>query len=276
MDIHILLERLSDILFHFTSPQATLSILRDDQFKLTTSFGTASDKMDSKKLYYLSTTRTLTGKFHAGVRNNAVMLNLDGTKLNQRYSGGAVDYWGREFRKIDPRSESEDRLFSADPVIPNATNYIQEIHVLYQNSGKPSKQHKIIRQLIILSKQKNIPIFIYDDESAWKLQNKNKTAKFKDMKIDSEYDATYPRRNWLAPYIELIKKKDKKELSSIAVRHLDSAMRHEHDFISELNNDIHNSRTTDREKVSKLVNMFKQLGIKSATDFHSYVVDKWK
>ncbi len=278
MHISSLLEGISDKLFHYTSPRAALGILESDQFKLTTAFGTDADRaaQSKEKLYYLSTTRTVTGRYHASIGSSAVMINLDGRKLAQRHSGKPVDYWGRSFRLVDPRSESEDRIYSDKPIIENASKYITSIHVYSNPERVDDVQHKTIRQLLISAKRQSIPVFYYNDAKAWKIQNTAKAVNLADKKIEKQDRyPNIPRRNYLSPYMELLKKKNKSELSKEAKRILDDAKWHSDDFISVFKNDIHNTRTIDRERVARLVNSLKNNGINNAQQFHEFITKKW-
>ena len=279
MKIVDLLEGVSNKLFHYTDPKSALGILESDAFKLTTAFGTDADRaaQSKGKLYYLSTTRTVTGRYHDMVGDSAVMINLDGRKLSQNYSGSPVDYWGREFRLVDPRSESEDRIYSEKPVIENASKYITAIHVYSNPDRVNDAQHKMIRQLLISAKKNSIPVYYYDDSKAWKFQTISKAVRFEDKQVDKkDRYPDVPSRNYLAPYIELLKKENKKDLSKKAKSLLDAVRWHEHEFVTAFKNDIHNVRTRQRNRVANLISALKEKGISDAQQFKDFIIKKWE
>jgi len=63
----------------------------------------------------------------------------DRTKLKHNYTIDPVDYFRDSFSMR--RSEAEDRLYTNEPMIENATSYILEIHA-FTDSGF-TKQHKV-------------------------------------------------------------------------------------------------------------------------------------
>ena len=83
-------------------------------------------------------------------RGRNVRIKLDGDKLNQRYAGKAVSYWGASMGKNDyfanpettisgkakpidrfqGRTENEDRLFTNEPIIDDFYDYIINVDVL--------------------------------------------------------------------------------------------------------------------------------------------------
>lgn len=157
---------LSAVLYHRTTLHSALEILSKDQFRLSTSAGTLSDDSfhDKGKQYFFSMARSPAGAF-----NGHLTLVLDGAKLGQRYSGGPVDYWGREFRKVKPTSaELEDRIFHNKPIIPTASKYIKSIHL---HTGKHWRKewNRGVVELLSLAKTRSIPVFVYNDESAYKI-----------------------------------------------------------------------------------------------------------
>ena len=101
-----LTEGISQILYHSTSIFALEQILKSNKFNLSTDLGTGSDVSLDKnrnKFFYFSTTRHKLGGFSLDPTEGSVMIVLDGRALSNNFSGKPVDYWGPEFRKIDPK-----------------------------------------------------------------------------------------------------------------------------------------------------------------------------
>jgi hypothetical protein len=171
----ITLESLSKILYHKTSLVNAFRILESNKFLLTPSiYHKEEEKINPRRnYYYLSTSRSKISGYYKD-DTSGVIFTLDGDLLSKNYSGTAVDYWGKEFRDITPdKFESEDRLFSKKPEIPNAAKYIKSIHILNSNN-KSSK--KIIEDIVSYSQKMSIPCYVYEDQKAWLTQNKNKVV----------------------------------------------------------------------------------------------------
>jgi len=172
--IERILAGLSPILYHRTELYSAASILKENQFKLT--FSNSSDDLhrtDKSKWFYLSCTRTPLGSY-----SGPATLVLDGTKMAERYSGSPVDYWGEEFRKVQPdKREFEDRVWSKNQIIPNAKQYIKEVHVkLYsEDREKDFAKHgdnqyrQMLRTLALEAKKSGIPVYFYRDPKAYEL-----------------------------------------------------------------------------------------------------------
>jgi hypothetical protein len=149
--------------------------------------GTADGDIN-KGYHYLSFTRQKTKKIGYS-QSRDVRITLDGDKLNQRYKGGPVDYWGASMGKQyymshgtesghydmhQSRTENEDRLFTNSPIIPNASEYIMRIDILI----KPERNRQYNKwwvqdvQDILKTGFENI-VFVYGDESSFDAQNSN-------------------------------------------------------------------------------------------------------
>lgn len=166
------MESISPIVYHFTSTYQLQNILQENKFHASTTIGTPSDADVNKgKFFFFSTTRSRSLGYNGG----NVKLVLNGDRLNQRYKGSAVDYWGYEWRKQGGKNEMEDRLFVDSPVIPNASRYIIEIHVYERTSKyKPEISKVDFDTIMNKCKQYNIPIYFYDDEKYFKNETKEK------------------------------------------------------------------------------------------------------
>jgi hypothetical protein len=167
-----ILERVSDIVYHFTYFTYLLEILKENVFNASTNIGATSDFEISKgRFFFFSTTRSKSSGFSKG----DVKLVLDGQKLSQNYKGIPVDYWkysknpkdwDKYSYKYAFKSEMEDRIILDSPTIKNATKYIKEIHIFLSRNMKYISK-KDIEYILSKSRQFNIPTFFYDNENNW-------------------------------------------------------------------------------------------------------------
>ena len=157
-------ENLTDIVYHYIkNPSFLTSILINDEFRLNFSVVNSSDVHDrgNKKLWYFSTTRSLTGIYH---RNNyyQILLELDGRLLSHNYKSIPFNYYKSD--KTLDMEESEDRIISDKSVIKNATKYIKAIHISNPDIDKYNiGTWKNIKKLI---EEKNIPLYLYENEDS--------------------------------------------------------------------------------------------------------------
>lgn len=187
----LLQERLSSVLYHFTSVNNLLSIIKEDRFILSTSYSGSSDDWGGKKKFFISFTRQRNGKIGYS-RTNMVRISFNGDLLNQRFSGKAIDYWGDSmgkqhyFRKrkegelidrFQSDTESEDRLFYDDPVIDNISKYITRVDIFWNPDRKWCSSNNALVMLQELFKYNDIKtklnIYIYDNEDEFNKQSQN-------------------------------------------------------------------------------------------------------
>lgn len=167
---------LSSTLYHITSVYNLANILQKDRFELKPAEGTDYEKEISKKASsYLSTSRSPSSDyFRRNASVHSVIIVLDGNLLSQKYSGRPVDYWGPSMNKDN--DEMEDRVFSSQPFIPNATLYIKELHVLRDLEGEPKNYAKQVFYVYKQALLKKIPIFMYGfADEAWTKTNPGPT-----------------------------------------------------------------------------------------------------
>ncbi len=161
---------ISPILYHITSTDSVVGILRTDRFELKPSEGTTVEEGIKSRTYYLSTARTLMSKYlRANEYPRYSILVLDGRKLAANLKGAPVDYWGPDMRMNGENFESEDRIFSDSPFIEQAHKYITAIHSLIDpiKISKYGKQD--LFQLQLKAKLRKIPTFFYDNRKAFAL-----------------------------------------------------------------------------------------------------------
>ena len=169
----LLTERISDIVYHFTEPGWAYFILLQNKFKLqpipvnSDYEGLVNLGKKYQEGYYMSVART---KVEGFTRMNEmkctnVRLELDGTKLSQRYKGGAYDYFPQQQGNYE-YEEFEDRIYSKTDVIPNAKDYIKRIDINRTGWCMDVTIHaKDTIDLIKTSTKLGIPTFLYTDKN---------------------------------------------------------------------------------------------------------------
>lgn len=173
-------ERLTSIVYHFTGTHNLINILKTDEFVTTSVLGSGADAQVNKgKFFFFSTTRSR----NQGFINGDTKLVLNGDLLNRKYSGVAMDYWGHEFRKAGKRQEMEDRIITDSATIPNATQYIMEIHILV---GKYSwiPPRKTVEEIVTICQSLDIPLYFYDERKYFDHQYKEKSIPPEQVKTE--------------------------------------------------------------------------------------------
>lgn len=185
---NILNERISPIVYHYCGYASCYGICENNQFVLSHIMRGTADGNINKTRHYLSLTRVKTHKVGFS-QHRDVRITLDGEKLNSRYKGGPVDYWGASMGKQwymkdgaerghfdthQSRTENEDRVFSKDPVIPNAKEYILRIDVLLtpERNGSYNEYQVQMVQNILKTGFANL-VYVYGDENSFDAQNDN-------------------------------------------------------------------------------------------------------
>lgn len=298
----ILLERASDIVYHYTSLTNSLSILSSGVFKLSPASGTDVEQQYAPKgyPYFLSLSRSKVGDYHRWVGDSAVMFNLDGRILSNNYPIKPIDYWysGKtpeklkkgEWSKIDPldkrsmwqyspeRSrETEDRLFSKENTVP--IDAVTSIHVLITEPDE--RRSPITRKVLLAAKLRGIRAYLYDNKDSWRFQDISKaleTDKFSKFLSGVEPKKYYRRpvrgindygRSSLLNWIELIKKTPGQKLSKSADK-LRYNITYYGDQSNMLKNDIHNARKPDSDEYDLAVKIINYMN-KNNLDINSMV-----
>ena len=280
-------EGASSILYHFASIRSALNILNTKHFELSSVTGNKSEEQYAPKdhPYFLSLTRTRVGDYHRYVGTGGVLFVLDGTWFNRNHKVTPIDYWERAWQHSPDRSrEAEDRVFSKTPTIP--IDSVQEVHVLLKEQDKWRSPEA--RQLMIASKKSGIPTYFYVDEKNWRLLNKAKSISVKDsggvlsgqMPTKPMYS---PERDYLEPWLELIYKNNKADLSDRAEKtrynlvYYGSRYRNED---SGLGGDLSNARKPDqgasRRSAIKIIDYMLKNGYKTPLELKNFLSDKWE
>jgi len=276
-------EAASPVLFHYTgSVGAALNILKNNEFMLSISTGSVEDQYAPKSYnYFLSTTRSKVGGYHEFTGGTAVMFNLDGNWFNRRYPVKAIDYWaGFDKQK---HSESEDRIFSREPSIP--ADAITAIHILLKEAGEFASP--TTRQLMIVAKKRGLPTYLYSNENAWKLQDTKRAISVSSAKElirgqkKTGYISTFNGKKYLAPWLELIFKKSRSELSKEANKLRYSLTYWNGGQFADdlgLRNEITNARkpgNSGYETATKIIAAMRKIGAKDIKDLLTFLHKKW-
>jgi hypothetical protein len=168
----ILTERISDIVYHFTTTEAANLIIGNNKFKLQP-IPVEMNVEPGKKYgdgYYMSVART---KVEGYTRNTSnfqcyfVRFELDGSKLGNTLKGGAYNYWQDQHGK-DEYEEYEDRIFSKKQYIDNAVGYIKRMDI--DVSRKCSMGFKT-PTLIKTTLSSGVPTFLFPSREKWGQQS---------------------------------------------------------------------------------------------------------
>ncbi len=154
----LLMEGISPIVYHSTQTSMLMSILSQNELRLAPVFAKPSEaSMPTPKMYFLSTARTRTGKYHQG-RHHSALIKLDGRMLSNNLKGMAVDYWGPDYRGFSNGAyEEEDRIFSNHDSIKDIVKFILGIDLV-----DDLKNPRDIRKLAIFCKARGIPFRVFN------------------------------------------------------------------------------------------------------------------
>jgi hypothetical protein len=161
-----IIERISSVVYHSTDDVCLMGILRDNYFRLSDA---PSDQMMNPpdKPYSFCVSRSRRNSYRTVYSN--VLLELDGDKFNNRYSGHAVDWQYQHQSKdysrghdIYHRVEAEDRVFSYTNNIPDACSYIKAIYIYLGPYTMQSLQKERVRQGYLDALDKGLPVYVYD------------------------------------------------------------------------------------------------------------------
>lgn len=283
-------EAATPILFHYTSVYSALKMFVTGKIKFSSVLGNNTESQIAPKgyPYFLSLTRSKVGDYHRWVGSSAVMLVIDGDWLNQHgYKTKAVDYWERSW--LYPGSnrtrESEDRVFSRESSMP--IDPVREVHVLIKEVDELGARGQWTRRLLIRLKKLNIPVYLYDNSSAWRLQDKRRTVSVKQA-FAYLRGSTEPSKSFrldfrpnLKLWLELLYHNSEKQLSPLAdklrynlIYRYYPGQRHE-----SFENELANNRKPNQpeyEYVVKINDYMRRHKISNLADFVDRLRDKWE
>jgi hypothetical protein len=283
----ILDEAATSIVYHYSGVSAAAKILTNGVFQLSSVTGNKSEEKYAPPgyPYFLSTTRSKVGDYHRYTGSSAVMFVIDGNWLNRHYKTKAVDYWERSWQHSNGTrtSESEDRVFSKTPEIP--IDGVVAVHVLLKEHSENRSPE--VRTILINAKKQGISAYLYTDENAWRLQDTRKavtpSAASSILKGQQPkgYSPSRPPTMYLEPWLELIYKNKKSDLSPRAEK-----LRYDlvyygsrnPDEDSNLGTDMSNARkpnSTDYPTAIKINDYMRKNKVPNTVALKNMLVDKW-
>lgn len=193
-----------DTLFHNTSPNKALSILKDGAFRLPLSETNASETRGQKvpALFYLSTARTITSGYisdrgpHLNKLNDSVVFVIDTKKLRQKNRGIKIvpfEYWGNadaSGRRMGAAREAEERIYS-----DNRTLKIKGcVKVLLAVRDDKYANNFHLRNVYSYCLKNKIPVklFTYDNLAGFKLQREKPEDKNRALQLLKEAKREHP------------------------------------------------------------------------------------
>lgn len=285
-------ESLSSIVYHYTGIYPALKILTSGEFELSSTTGSVEKQYAPKGYeYFLSTSRTKTGGYHAIIGSSAVLFVLDGNYYNQKYPSKSIDYWGNRdpAQAYGRRHEAEDRLFSKTPSIPIAG--VTAMHILVKESAEPHTR-AYARKAMISAKQQGIPAYLYSDEKAWRSLDTNQTVAVGLLQGQEAQGRNGRRhRGYLMPWMEVLQAKEVSQLSPKAKslardlsRSLENVklgyLRGRDDMVRGLDNEMSNARKpnsgADREHAVKIISFMRKNKLQTTTDLIDLLSKKWE
>lgn len=277
----MLIESLTSTLFYYTSLKSAYKIMKGNKINLTPTIKNSTEKeLGSNKFYFMSLTRSRLGGYHKD-NSSGVLFKIDGQKLNNKYSGKAIDYWNSGSIPIPGEHEMEDRLFTDQSSI-EIMQYVEEISVLVATAYGTHENPYVI-PIYKLAKQYGIPVHVYDNNKDWVTNNKKNALTFDDIKSFSGEMKDFrrfrsSRQSAITSLVELHHKKSEEELTKAAKESLRS-MKYD-DFTKSVMIDIHNESGMNSdgatENVRKLVATMKKAGFRKLEDFINSVKHKWE
>lgn len=168
----ILMERISDVVYHFTTMKGATNIIETNRFRLNPV--PVDTNVDPGKKYregyYMSLTRTKSEAYTKWLSTSEcffVRLELDGGKLSNTMKGGAYNFWKDQHGK-DDYEEYEDRLYSMDMYVPNAVSYIKRLDL---DVSRQCKTGFKFETLIKTATGAGIPTFLFPSREKWSQQS---------------------------------------------------------------------------------------------------------
>lgn len=287
MRAHELLnERLSSVVYHYTPLAPAKNILSSGNFELSSSLGSIEQQYQPKGYpYFLSTTRTKRGGYHANnPGNSGVLFVLNGEWYNRHYKSAPIDYWQERGKLLPGRSsEAEDRVFSKEPTM--SIGGVTEVHVYVNPDNVTDTIKARARQVIILAKKLGLPTYFYTDPQSWMSFDKRNLGDIKVLTGQEHLGGyTSTHKGWLSPWVELLYAKSKDQMGEKA-NQIRYSLAYANDYklkqsAQGLATDMSNARKPgsgkDRENAVKIINFMRQNKLDTLSDFVGYLANKWK
>lgn len=167
----ILMERISDVVYHFTTMDRAENIINTNRFVFSP-IPMDSNVDPGKKYqegYYMSVARTKTEAFTKWLMPNChfVRFELDGSKMSNTLKGGAYNYFPAKHGE-DTYEEYEDRIYSKEMYVPNAVGYIKRLDL---DVSRKCRTGTNFEKLIKTTLSAGIPIYLYPSREKWSQQS---------------------------------------------------------------------------------------------------------
>lgn len=195
-------ESLSDVLYHFTTIKVLNNIINTNSMICSSVYSNTKDRqLNGSYPFFISFTRQHNNNFgyveymnkHAnGLAHKLnVRIEFDGRLLNSNYKGNAVNYHNIENPRNRQQKEcngdslklitirqSEDRLYSNKPVIPNIDRYIKRIDILvpYESIARGGSDTLTYVGRALRNPRFKDRIFVYYRERDFNLPNSHNLA----------------------------------------------------------------------------------------------------
>jgi hypothetical protein len=255
---YYLLREAQSIYYHYT--YALHDILTSDCFELSNALTKPAEARllpkGFHKPYYLSMSRNPSGSYKGDQ-----LLVLDGDRLSQKYQIIPTNY--SNCSRAGTESEMEDRLWSREPIIPNAREYIKEIHLFVPKERLYDKKEPLIPSLLQYLK---IPFYIYTNRKDLFLMNKKKALEISDFENLGTEFRFHGRDDFYLSLIEFLE--TGKASKHFPFKRLKG---HKNDFVNSLSADLRNMASEKgvlfRELNRRLVDDMKKSGEKDLSEY---------
>ena len=180
----ILTERISSVVYHFTTTDAAGGIIDSNSFRLSPipydrQYIQSKIQVDAgikyDNGYYMSVSRTKIEGYTTllnSARCHFVRFELDGNKLGNTYKGGPFDYFPQR-QGNNEYEEYEDRIYSRNKVIPNARGYIKRMDLdVSRECPRQSLDGGFNPKILIeIATGAGVPTFLYPSRDKWSQQS---------------------------------------------------------------------------------------------------------
>lgn len=197
-------------LYHYADISKVASIVTQNKFELTYAKGADASKNKSfKRNFYLSCSTIARGRYATGSNgkfypnNSHCMIEIDASKISDRYKIVPVDYWyypGRVYDSTLSSDETEERIVARDHKIPNAKKYIIAVHVYMPPEKEKDTEwdkNRRIHDMKHLNRiaHSGVDYYVYDDIKYFTVLRREKAHKLEgNHQYELNYDGGYPGR----------------------------------------------------------------------------------
>lgn len=172
-------------LYHYTGLNKAATIISQNKFELTYSKGAdARVNPNYQRNFFMSVSTIARGRYGTGSegkyypKNFHSIIELDASKLSDKYRITPVDYWAGFPRQAD---ETEERILSRDHKIPNAKKYIVAVHIFIPPVEKREEEsHTQRMQEVNMIAHSGVDYYLYNDINDFQLLRRERAHKLGD------------------------------------------------------------------------------------------------